>query len=82
MTLRTVATLRTLAKDWPYFGRSAERLWMDGGSRLGLRICLLIGWAEYARWTTGVSKGQRAKLDGEILVRPTERGLQYLKDHP
>ncbi len=49
-------TLRALAYGGPdtpmlnYYGRSVDRLWLDGGSTMGFRLCRLLGWAE---WPSG-----------------------------
>lgn len=67
-------TLVVLALNWPYYGRSVDRLWTDGGTKIGFRWCHAYGWAEY------VSRdGRIVYCAGEALVRPTDKGLEYLK---
>lgn len=75
---KTVAnTLRALVKEWPYRGRSLDRLWLDGGTKFGFQICRLLGFAEYVRRPDG----SPAYIDGEALVRPTQKGVDFFNQH-
>lgn len=64
-----VPTLRALgAGGTKYYGRSVDRLFLDGGSRLGFSVCCILGWAEWCGET----------VDRESLGRLTDVGRDQL----
>ncbi len=63
--LKALPTLEALCAGGPYYyGRSVDRLWLDGGSVKGFDACVKLGWAEY-----------RDRSIGEPMGRPTGEGI-------